>query len=92
MNLAYDVIIDGEAREQFFALDGSIRLSIEKKLEQLRRDDLISRHLRKCSDHFVAEVGQYRIAFKVRDDVKVKRVVFIGDHKAYERWYKIEEE
>lgn len=84
--MAYDVIIEENAREQLFALDGSIRLAIEKKLEQLERDDLKFRHLRRGSLFFVAEVGQHRIAFESRDDIRRRRVVFIGDHKSYDRW------
>ncbi len=86
--MAYDVIFDDEAKEDYWALDYSVRLRIEKKLLQLGRVDLTSRHLRHGSPHFVAEVGQYRIAYKILDDRMIKRVMFVGDHKAYERWYR----
>ncbi len=75
------------AERLFLALDNSVKERIEKKLEQLRRDDLPSRHLKHGLPHFVAEVGQYRIAFLVRHDLRQKRILFVGDHKAYEQWY-----
>ncbi len=89
--MAYGVILESEAREQFLSLDGAIRERIGKKLMQLCRDDLGARHLRHGSPHSVAEVGQHRIAYKIREDLKVKRVNFIGDHKQYEAWYREQE-
>jgi len=32
-----------------------------------------------------------KIGFKVREDLKQKRILFVGDHKAYERWFKAQE-
>lgn len=76
------------AERQFLDMDKSIRNWLEKKLLQLEREDLQSRHLRRGSPYFVEEVGQFRIVFKVREDLKQKRIVFVGDHKAYEQWYR----
>jgi len=85
--LSYSVILDEIARRQFFELDQSVRERIAKKLKQLEREDLQSRHLEYGVPVFVEEVGQNRIVFKIRDDIKEKRVVFIGKHKDYKKWY-----
>ena len=84
----YSVVIDEDAREQFLNLDSSIRERISKKLVKLQREDLPARHLKQGIPVFVEEVGQYRIVFKKRDDLKEKRIVFIGDHKEYEKWFR----
>ncbi len=85
--MAYAVILDEEkARKQFLQLDKSMQERIGKKLRQLEREDFPSRHLKHGVPVFVEEVNQYRIIFKTREDVKEKRVVFIGDHKEYEKW------
>ena len=86
--LTFAVILDETARKQFLGLDRSIQERIAKKLKQLERDDLRSRHFEHGIPVFVEEVGQYRIAFKTREDLKEKRVVYIGRHKDYEKWYK----
>jgi hypothetical protein len=54
----------------------------------MQRDDLNARHLKFGKNCFVEEVGQYRIAFKIMAEIKEKRIVFIGDHKEYEKWCK----
>lgn len=84
--MPYIVILEGKAREQFLSLDRSIQQAIQKKLKQLERDDLQFRHLQHGVPIFVEEVGQYRIAFKTREDIKTRRVAFIGKHKDYEAW------
>ncbi|MBI2445287.1 hypothetical protein HYV43_02765 [Candidatus Micrarchaeota archaeon] len=90
--MPFDVFFEPTAERLFLALDNSVKERLEKKLEQLRRDDLPARHLKHGSPHFVAEVGQYRIAFIIRRELNQKRILFVGDHKAYERWFKAQEE
>ncbi len=79
--------MDDEVKAAYWQLDYPIRLRIEKKLLQLTREDLGSRHLKHGVNCFVAEVGQYRIAYKLLESRRLKQVIFVGDHKAYERWY-----
>ena len=86
--MAYRIFFEAEAETQFHSLEGGVREKISKKLEQLQRGDMQSRHLKHGIPVFVEEVGQYRIVFKTRDDLKQKRVVFVGDHKHYEKWYR----
>lgn len=80
--------LDELAREQFFSLDSGVREAVAKKLKQLEREDLKSRHLAHGSEEYVEEVGQYRIIFKLVKESKLKRVGFIGKHKEYEKWCK----
>jgi len=85
--LGFTVILDETSRKQFLGLDKPIKERIEKKLRQLEREEFKSRHFRHGVPVFVEEVGQYRIAFKIREDLKEKRVVYIGKHGDYEKWY-----
>lgn len=85
------MILEAEAHEELLSLDFSVRLRIEKKLKQLRREDLPSRHLKHGSSFFIAEIGQYRVAYKTRVDLRLERIFFVGDHKSYERWYREQE-
>ena len=85
--MAYAIVLDEEARKLFLALDKSVREIIAKKLVQLEREDLQSRHLKVGVPVFVEETGQYRIAFKKREQEKQKLVVFVGDRKDYVKWY-----
>ncbi len=85
--MAFAVILDEDARKRFLALDNSVRAVIAKKLLQLERDDLRSRHLKHGAPVFIEEVGQYRIVFEKRETKKQKLVVFVGNHKQYKEWY-----
>jgi len=82
----YDVLFEEEAERTLGKMDKSVRQRILKKAIQLESDDSTSRHLRHGLPYFVEEVGGYRIAFAIRD--KQKLVLFVGDHKQYERWYR----
>ena len=68
-------------------LDRSVQIKIYKKLSRLARPELVSRHLQHGKPHFVEEAGGWRIAY-IQDEKKMeRRVVFIGTHKDYEKWY-----
>ena len=86
--MPYQVIVETEAKERFLALDNSVRIKILKKLKQMEIEDLQSRHFKHGIPVFIEEVGQFRIIFKLKGELKEKRVMFIGDHKEYEKWYK----
>ena len=86
--MPYLVILEEEPRKVFLELDKTLKEQIAKKLKQLERDDLQSRHFKHGVPVFVEEVSQYRIVFKKIEEGKQKRVVFIGDHKEYEKWYR----
>ncbi len=82
----YSLAFDGDADEMFCKLDRSVRLAVAKKLVQMQRDDKRARHLEHGSPYFVEEVGQYRICFRLVEKDKHKQVLFVGDHKEYEKW------
>lgn len=90
--MPYNVVLDEYARERFLALDKSVREKIARKLLQLERDDLVSRHLKHGVPTSVGEVGQYRIVFKTIEGLKEKRVIFVGDHKNYAEWLRQQQE
>ena len=69
----------------FEKLDKGMRRRVWKKIQQLKIQTH-SRHLKQGLNFFVSEVGQYRIAYKIDGQRKVKVVHFVGDHKEYEKW------
>ncbi len=86
--MTYQVDVQAPAKRSLLSLDAPLRDRIIKKLVQLARDDLQSRHLSHGVPHFVEEVAGYRITFTKDDTKKIKKVWFIGDHKEYEKWYR----
>lgn len=86
--MKYSVVVEEAAKQRLFCIDSSFRARIVKKLLQLERDDLLSRHLQHGLPYFVEEVSGYRIAFTKDDSNRIKKVWFIGDHKEYEKWFR----
>ncbi|MBI5036660.1 hypothetical protein HZC09_04940 [Candidatus Micrarchaeota archaeon] len=72
--------------EHFKKFDLSVKQQIWKKILRLQRA-LKHRHLKHGNPCFVEKAGGYRIAFRVDEEGKTKKVVFVGDHKQYEKWY-----
>ena len=70
----------------FKKFDKNIQLQILKKVDQMEQQ-LQSRGLH-SSRYQIEEVGQYRIALKIDEKNMVKKIVFVGNHKQYEKWYK----
>ena len=68
----------------FSRMDKSVQAPIIKKIKQLVFLGK-TRHLEHGLPFFVVECGQYRICFKEKDNKRI--VVFVGDHKQYEKWY-----
>ncbi|MFH1246938.1 MAG: hypothetical protein V1644_01025 [Candidatus Micrarchaeota archaeon] len=83
--MSFVVFLESDAEEQLDKLDNSVRIRILKKLKQMEIKDE-ARHLEKGLPYFVEEVGQYRIAFILKSETSEKQIVFIGDHKEYEKW------
>ncbi|MFH1443565.1 MAG: hypothetical protein ABIG96_06025, partial [Candidatus Micrarchaeota archaeon] len=80
---------DEKIKGNYLGLENALRIMIAKKMEQMEREGLVSRHLKFGKPFFVEEIGQYRLCFKIDEKMKVKTIIFIGDHKEYERWAKI---
>ena len=86
--MAYRVLLEEDAERMLPEIDNSVRQRLVKKLVQMQGDEKTARHLRFGAPYFVEEAGGYRIAFALKEKEKQKRVLFIGDHKGYEKWYK----
>ena len=69
----------------FQHFDKSVQQRIFVKFERMKQP-LLGRGLR-SSCFQVEEVGGYRIAYIIHEDVRVKKIHFVGDHKQYEEWY-----
>jgi len=82
----YSVFLEEEVRRKILSVDKSLTVRFVKAIAALRVKPA-GRHLRHGADCFVVEMGQYRIAYRCDEKKKEKLVVFIGDHKEYEKWY-----
>lgn len=85
--MTYAIGFTEKATEGLSKLDKPNQVRILKKIAQLEREDIQSRHLKHGLPFFVEEAGGYRIIFEVRETEKMKTILFIGDHKEYEKWY-----
>lgn len=72
-----------DAYEDYLKLDESVKERIVKKIEEMKTREGY-RKLRGLP-YFVAEAGQYRICFIQENNERT--IVFVGDHKQYERFY-----
>lgn len=70
----------------FSKFDNSIKERIWKKIQQIK---VLTnpRHLGHGEPFFVEEAGQFRICFE-QTAPTIRRIVFVGNHKQYEKWYK----
>jgi mRNA-degrading endonuclease RelE of RelBE toxin-antitoxin system len=81
--MKYKILLESFAEKQLSKMDGSVRVPILKKLNQMEKE-IPARHLKKGLPYFVSEIGQHRIAFKMKENEK--QIYFIGNHKEYEKW------
>ena len=82
----YSGEFDQEWPSYFQRLDGEMKERVAKKIGKILEYPQ-KRHLKKAS-FFVAEIGQYRVVYRVFDENKTVRFYFVGKHKEYEGWYK----
>ncbi|PIU21262.1 MAG: hypothetical protein COT15_03245 [Candidatus Diapherotrites archaeon CG08_land_8_20_14_0_20_34_12] len=68
----------------FIKFDKSVQEKILKKIAQLKLE-ISARHLYYINC-YVVEAGQYRIVFKTDERVLIRKIVFVGNHKQYEKW------
>jgi len=71
----------------FRKFDSSTQKIIYKKIHQLE-SPIVGRHLCHGLEHFVEDVGGYRIVYLSDEIARVRTIIFVGDHKQYEKWYK----
>jgi len=82
----WKVVLEESALGQLNSLDKPIRERIRKKLEAMRAIPP-ARTLKRHTETWVQDAGGYRIMYMVDFKSKTKTIVFIGDHKEYERKY-----
>jgi len=84
--LSWKLVFVPDWDRYFKKFDKSEQKRILKKLDQMKQP-LIARGLH-SSPYQVEETGQYRIALKIDEENRLKKIHFIGNHKQYEKWYK----
>ncbi len=70
----------------FNSLENSFKERVAKKIKNILAFPQ-KRHF-KGANFFVAEIGQYRLIYRIFEEIKEVRFYFVGDHKEYEKWYK----
>ncbi|MDO8537571.1 MAG: hypothetical protein Q7S21_01680 [archaeon] len=85
--MAYSIVLVPGWDINFSKMDNSIQQIIWKKIQK-QKEETQTRHLRFGVEFYVIESGQYRIAIKIIEEEKIKKIHFVGNHKQYEKWYK----
>lgn len=80
----WEILFSENCGRYYSRFDKSVKDRIKKKIEQME-NDLPPRGLYQ-SKYLVEEVGQYRIAYILREG-NIKEIHFIGDHTQYKKWY-----
>lgn len=83
----YEINYDSGFFEYMKLLTPDIQIRINKKIEWLREKKQ-RRHLHYGMSFFVEEVGQYRLGYKVDENIKIITIYFVGKHKDYDTWRK----
>lgn len=71
--------------EHYRKMDSTEKQRIWKKIQQLKTLPK-ARHLKQGVPIFVVESGQNRICFREKE--KTREILFAGNHKQYQKWYK----
>ena len=66
-------------------MDSTEQKRIWKKIQRLKTLVKV-RHLKQGIPIFVVESGQHRICFREKE--KTREILFAGNHKQYQKWYK----
>lgn len=82
----YNADYDEDWSKYFNPLEKEIKERVTKKIKKILEFPE-KRHLKKGVNFFVAEVGQYRLLYRIFDENKEVRFYFIGNHKQYVKWY-----
>jgi mRNA-degrading endonuclease RelE of RelBE toxin-antitoxin system len=79
----WEITFDEDWEKYWEQLPREQHQRITKKLLELKEEKKF-RHLKLGKPHFVIEIGQYRVCFT--EDGNTRRLMFVGDHKEYEKW------
>ena len=82
----YNIAYDDDWAKYFDLIEKEIKERAVKKIKKILEFPE-KRHLKKGANFFVAEVGQYRILYRVFEENNEVRFYFIGNHKQYVKWY-----
>jgi len=83
----YCLTFYGDWANYFDNLPHELKDRITKKINSVLENPY-KRHMAKGARFFVAEVGQYRLIYRIFEETKEIRFYFVGNHKRYEKWYK----
>ncbi len=84
----YNVLLTDEALAVMNKLDKPARERVKRRLEKLSMLRP-ARTLKKHSEVWVLEIGDYRALYLIDLGAKTRTVFFIGDHKEYEKKYSL---
>jgi len=82
----YGVFLTDEALAALNKLDKAERERVKKRLVALRTLQP-ARTLKRHSDIWVLEIGDYRALYLIDETLRTRTVFFIGNHKEYEKRY-----
>jgi len=83
----YTAIYDEDWNNYFEKHSHELKIRIVKKVSKILEYPQ-KRHMKSNARFFVDEIGQYRILYRVFEDLKQVKFYFVGDHKEYEKYYK----
>jgi len=81
----YSAAFEGGWQDYFGKLEKTLKERALKKIAKILEHPQ-KRHLRKGARYFVGEIGQYRIVYRVYEEMNEVRFYFIGGHKEYGKW------
>lgn len=82
--MTFEVVLQEDAANSLHTLDASAKERLLKRIARMRHEPA-GRHMQHGFGFFVEEAGQYRIVYTCEGNKKI--IYFVGDHKAYEKWY-----
>jgi len=83
----YSLEFDVDWNKYFLVLPEVIKIRVLKKIDNILQEPH-KRHLEGAARFFVDEVGQYRLAYRIFENILLVKFSFVGKHKEYEKWYK----
>jgi len=83
--MPYKIVFDPIFEEYYLKLDNSVRKRLVKRLVILKKENTF-RKLKFGLPHYVLELGQYRVIFTEKLKEKIRILIFVGNHKDYEKW------
>jgi hypothetical protein len=81
----FELVFANDRDVYYSKTDSSEQNKIWKKIQQLKTLSK-ARHFKHGVPIFVVETAQYRICFREKE--KAREILFAGNHKQYEKWYK----